>query len=190
MPTSSSSWNISSSQEGRAVRCGLLRVLRACGGQGKEPGNLSASASAEAYGAAGSRIKISIPAARWPFLMLLAYTGAACLLQDCEALSVHLFYNRWRKLTAAVALSPAPAQLHAAAQQSHPRTGQAHRPSAGCPGAYGSGAALTIQAFILAFVSRGSRMACMTASCQQGSLKACQVPFGCIRSIGFGYGCA
>ncbi len=136
------------------------------------------------------RIKISIPAARWPFLMLSAYTGAACLLQDSEALSVHLFYNRCRKLTAAAALSPAPAQLHAAAQQSHPRTGQAHRPSAGCPGAYGSGAALTIQAFILAFVSRGSRMACMAASRQQGSLKACQVPFGCIRSIGFGYGCA
>lgn len=170
MPTSSSSWNISSSQEGRAVRCGLLRVLRACGGQGKEPGNLSASASAEAYGAAGSR--------------------SPSLLQDSEALSVHLFYNRCRKLTAAAALSPAPAQLHAAAQQSHPRTGQAHRPSAGCPGAYGSGAALTIQASILAFVSRGSRMACMAASRQQGSLKACQVPFGRIRSIGFGYGCA
>ena len=64
------------------------------------------------------------------------------------------------------------------------------RSSAGCPGAYGSGAALTIQAFILAFVSRGSRMACMAASCQQGSLKACPVPSGCIWSIGFGYGCA
>jgi hypothetical protein len=136
------------------------------------------------------RIEISIPAARWPFLMLSAYTGAACRLQDCEALPVHLFCNRWRKLTAAAALSPIPAQLHAAAQQSHPRRDQAPRPSAGCLGAYGSGAALTIQAFILASVSRGSRMACMAASCQQGSLKACPVPSDCIRSIGSGYGCA